>query len=129
MDAFDDVRNCAAALSRTLSEDSSLHFASSRIRHSVHYVFSRAESLMRKTGRADISDGYARLLNIEFDRLLRDRDERAKSNGFVMSLLDILENEVALAVSDLKYAVVEASINGRLIALRLAWSLLDTTCS
>ena len=135
LDPFDDVRDAAASLLDLIDQNAS----SSRLDiHSKHQTIeisrdgpntpaqawdieSRAESMMRSTGRADYADGVGRLHNrlytscIAVDNNLSYHEGRKST---VESILKKLGNDVAIAQSDIRRAVSNAPLHGYLIALR-----------
>ena len=119
VDAFEDIRSLAAFLLKGILADRvtiALNDISSGSPDDG-LILKRAEFAMRRSGRADFADGAGRLHDVlfGFDGLgIRGMT----TLDALYSLIETLETEVQLAVSDLREAVATAPIHGRLIALR-----------
>ncbi|KAI9734539.1 MAG: hypothetical protein M1834_002140 [Cirrosporium novae-zelandiae] len=127
VDPFDDVRLTATMLLDLAPEESLLGRSDASEQNSKDVqdvrlltILQQAEGMMRRTGRADHSDGVARLYQILFTKC-----EFGKSNKWWQSrsaivdhILVELERGVQVAKMNLRLAVSSAPIHGYLIALR-----------
>ena len=120
MDAFDDIRGCATSILKQFPKSffsDALDVQSTSHPHDP-VCLARAEEMLRSTGRADMGDGYGRLIEVMFDRTLPDEGAALTQKADLLLLLDQLENEIRIAKIDMARAVAHAPIHGRLIALR-----------
>ena len=120
MDAFGDIRSCATSLLEHFPRpifNKLLHHGSSLHSNGSVYL-KRADEMLRRTGRADMGDGYGRLNALIFDRVAADEDDSSGQKAILLSLLNQLESEIGIAKRDLPRAVAHAPVHGRLIALR-----------
>jgi hypothetical protein len=113
MDAFDDVRNTASHLI--------LYFDNCFVQDKIHKqnLITRAEDLMRYTGRADYSDGFARLTALSYECSIRkDKMGDLVYKNLPYSVLKRIEEHIVIAKKDLSLAVSNSVVLGNLIALR-----------
>lgn len=137
MDAFDDVRSAAVTLlsvfpypmlvAFTGSESATEYIKASTkgtqpgSRLMLSSILRRAESLMRRTGRADYADGVGRLYDLTYlwcGELERNQRCDTPTLDILENLLTGLEDDVRTAQNDLQAATSSAPVHGRFIALR-----------
>ena len=140
MDAYDDVRSCSITLLKQASSDIMREWLldteqavdkdilasagqrrpseNSTRNNRICTVLRWSEDLMRKTGRADFSDGFGRLNELTFDMQLRSTSTVSCARNITYGLLSDIERDIQTAQQNLSQAVATAPVHGRMIALR-----------
>lgn len=120
MDAFDDVRDCAASFLKYFPKDIFVEPLAPANHNPVETqgILARADKAMRMTGRADFSDGFGRLNELYFDQISSQESGSSNRINRILSILDRLEHDIQIATSDLPRAVAQAPVHGCLISLR-----------
>lgn len=143
MDPFDDVRLVASSILKTIfwnmypwDTDFRVGFASPSMNPSIYslhvlprrtynscilYTMRQAEGMMHLTGRADHADGVGRLYSLLYDscrNLEIPMTWSASGWSIIDHILSALENDIKIALKDIRLAIKTAPLHGRLIALR-----------
>ena len=120
VNAYDDVRNYATALLKLFEPSATTpSISSTELNTRIQLALDRAESSMRRTGRASYADGVGRLYDLVYERQTIVPGEQTHDRySIVETLLTNLENDIQIAIKDLPLAVSKAPVHGRLIALR-----------
>lgn len=131
-DPFDDVRQSSDAILKILVKvelyehlhtsdrnDASQNLLSGNLTviPTIFETRSRAETLFRKSGRADHADGLGRLLNLAFGARGSSAALYGQYSAYKLIEYD-LEQDIKIGSDDLGLAVEAAPLHGHLIALR-----------
>ena len=136
VDPFDDVRDAATSLLRKFSSTNlavpirsysiepdpkmDIYEMPRAVCSGLALALQRAETHIRRTGRADHADGVGRLYDLTYASSNGNYHcgESQDREGILAKLLSELEIYVAIAIQDFKKAVTSAPVHGHLIALR-----------
>lgn len=122
LDPFEDVRGLAAAILKMAPSDT--YVLGSKVdvaaKHNsnasaidLEQFLSRAEDASKRTGRADLADGVARIHELRYN--VADNVEKC---SMLERLVSDLERSVLIAEGNLATAVLDAPIHGRFASLR-----------
>lgn len=128
MDPFDDVRDDAAfVLKQIFSDHRCRRFKlaaqgdAGDATAELSVLLSKAESLARRTARADHSDGVARIRQL----LYRFADSEQGRISLLSDLVGGLEAKLAVTERDLAQAVLEAPLHGDFSSLCYTWQVVS----
>lgn len=143
MDPFDDVRLVASLILKTIfwsmypwNTDLRVGFASPSTDPTIYnlhvlprrtystcllHTMRQAEDMMYLTGRADHADGVGRLYGLLYDSCRNLGVPMTWSDSgwsIIDHILSALENDIKIALKDIRLAIKTAPLHGKLIALR-----------
>ena len=126
MDSFDDVRSLATSILLFIRggplhrqiEMSTANPVNELTTVKPSLVVSRAEKVMRATCRADHADGLARLNLLTWQLAAPIENGYETKSALLEVLISGLEADLEKAHSSLRFAVANAPLHGRIIALR-----------
>lgn len=123
MDPFEDVRDASSAVLKKILSDRQYRKASlfgrGQIAQEIAFFLERADTLARRTSRADHSDGVARANQLHY-RLFDAASDRI---SHLSKLVTELERRVVIAEHDLGLAVLEAPLHGHFASLCSIWQV------
>ena len=123
LNPFDDVRQAAASILDSIFEDAQItkseQLSASSMLAVLEDARKRADRLMRRTCRADHSDGFGRIQFLIYRLITNAANlDRSEATEFLKKLLHTLEKEVEELQKNMLSAISASSLHGHIIALR-----------